>query len=361
MSSLLEQAIIDAKTLKETARKNAEAAILEKYSNEIKQSIETLLEQDEPTAEATTPDITTDVGTSEETKKVVEKIPPAYLGENNSEEIELDLDSLVEKVNEMKKTLSIEEIPAEETADEPTPQIPTRIAQDTIAETEMPETSEESTQQLQEEESFEVDEQLAEELTIDLENVIPGGVQGNHIELEKQMSIAKALEAQLEDLKEHLKLKDTQIEHIEAELSEAKDMLNAKASELKESKEKLKKSMSINLHLKESFEQFSKKLNEVNLMNARLLYSNKVLRNASLNERQRDQIAEAISNASTVEEAKTVYETLQKSMQTVVEKRTAPQSLSEALSKAPSPFLPRKSNTVDPAQDRWKLLAGIKK
>ena len=46
MSSLLEQAIIDAKMLKETARKNAEAQILDKYSKEIKQSLEMLLEQE---------------------------------------------------------------------------------------------------------------------------------------------------------------------------------------------------------------------------------------------------------------------------------------------------------------------------
>ena len=39
MSSLLEQAIIDAKMIKEAAKKNAEAAILEHYTEEIKQKI----------------------------------------------------------------------------------------------------------------------------------------------------------------------------------------------------------------------------------------------------------------------------------------------------------------------------------
>lgn len=371
MSSLLEQAIIDAKTLKETARKTAEAQILEKYSDKIKKSLEMLLEQDESDAAGladtlSAPDeaapAISDMESSPavsapEVKKVMDKIPASFLGENNLEEIELDLDSLVEKVDNMKKELNIEEIPQEsqEVIEQPT----SRIAPDTLAEGEgAPETAEESVEEAQEE--LEIDEKLEEEIQIDIKNVAPGGINANTAELEKQMSIAKVLATQLEDLKEHLTLKDNQIEHMEAELAEAKMMAGEKATQLKETKEKLKKSMSVNLHLKESFEQFSVKLNEVNLINARLLYSNKVLRNASLNERQRDQIAEAISSAGSVEEAKTIYETLQKSMQTVVEKRTAPQSLSEALNKASSPFLPRTQTTVDPTKDRWKILAGIK-
>ena len=47
MSSLLEQAIIDATALKEAALKNAEAAVLEKYAPEVKKAVEALLEQPE--------------------------------------------------------------------------------------------------------------------------------------------------------------------------------------------------------------------------------------------------------------------------------------------------------------------------
>ena len=151
------------------------------------------------------------------------------------------------------------------------------------------------------------------------------------------------------------------IEALQEQLTEAKASEEATKVALTETKNKLNKSLTVTKQLKESFETFSTKINEVNLINARLLYANKVLRNASLNERQKDQIAEAISNASTVEEAKTVYETLQKTMQTVVEKRTAPQSLSEALNKTSSAFLPRKTTPVDSTSDRWKILAGIKK
>ena len=44
-SSMLEQAVIDAEALKEAAVKNAEQEVLEKYSNEIKDAVNVLLEQ----------------------------------------------------------------------------------------------------------------------------------------------------------------------------------------------------------------------------------------------------------------------------------------------------------------------------
>ena len=47
MSSLLKEAIIDAKALKEAALKNAESTIIDKYSDEVKQMVENILEQDE--------------------------------------------------------------------------------------------------------------------------------------------------------------------------------------------------------------------------------------------------------------------------------------------------------------------------
>ena len=46
-SSMLEQAIIDAKELKESAQRNAEEAIVEKYQSEIKEAVEKILEQDD--------------------------------------------------------------------------------------------------------------------------------------------------------------------------------------------------------------------------------------------------------------------------------------------------------------------------
>ena len=45
--SLLEQAIVDAQELKEAALKSAESAILEKYSADIREAVDNMLEQEE--------------------------------------------------------------------------------------------------------------------------------------------------------------------------------------------------------------------------------------------------------------------------------------------------------------------------
>jgi len=106
------------------------------------------------------------------------------------------------------------------------------------------------------------------------------------------------------------------------------------------------------------------KLEEVNLSNAKLLYTNRVLDNTSLNERQKNKIAETISNSKTVEEAKVVFETLQSTVESVSGRR-APKSLSEAVQRNSSATLPRRSAgdqvSADPVKNRWKTLAGISK
>ena len=47
MSSLLNDAIVDAKALRESALKNAEAAVVDKYADEVKSVLDQLLEQEE--------------------------------------------------------------------------------------------------------------------------------------------------------------------------------------------------------------------------------------------------------------------------------------------------------------------------
>jgi DNA-directed RNA polymerase beta' subunit len=50
MSSMLDQAIVDAKELKEAAIKSAESTIIEKYSQEIKEAVDTMLNKERSTS-----------------------------------------------------------------------------------------------------------------------------------------------------------------------------------------------------------------------------------------------------------------------------------------------------------------------
>ena len=112
---------------------------------------------------------------------------------------------------------------------------------------------------------------------------------------------------------------------------------------------------------KEATTQLKEGLQDVNLSNARLLYTNRVLRNTSLNERQKERIVEAISRAGSVTEARTIFDTLQSTVEAKPTK--SPQSLSEAITRRSSVIRASRHNekpSSDPLQDRMKRLAGIK-
>ena len=108
-------------------------------------------------------------------------------------------------------------------------------------------------------------------------------------------------------------------------------------------------------------EEINENLYEVNLSNARLLYTNRVLRNTSLNERQKDKIVEAISGAGSVAEAKTIFETLQSTVE--AKPQRSPKSLGEAISRRSSVIRATRQESAQPTDafsDRMRRLAGIK-
>lgn len=123
---------------------------------------------------------------------------------------------------------------------------------------------------------------------------------------------------------------------------------------------KLIKEQELNNKLIETVEALKMQVEQTNLTNAKLLYTNKTLSSVSLNERQKQQIVENIAKADSVLEAKTIYETLQSAVAS--KQSEAPKSLSEAINRGNSPFLVRQKQTAninDMMSERMKLLAGI--
>ena len=117
-----------------------------------------------------------------------------------------------------------------------------------------------------------------------------------------------------------------------------------------------------NKRLAKTLSSMKDKLEEVNLSNARLFYTNRVLNSSSLNERQKSKIAEAISDSRSVNEAKVIYETLQSAVGSSSKKK-GPKSLSEAVNRN-SPLMARResSSSADTsAVQRMQRLAGISK
>ena len=109
MSNLLEQAIIDASALREVALKNAENALIEKYSKEFKESVEKLLEQEAsetpetPASETTAAptaapsDLAAETG-AEESEDAFNNVPSSFLEGDENEIVTIDFDQLKKQI-----------------------------------------------------------------------------------------------------------------------------------------------------------------------------------------------------------------------------------------------------------------------
>ena len=101
-------------------------------------------------------------------------------------------------------------------------------------------------------------------------------------------------------------------------------------------------------------------LQEVNLFNAKLLYTNKIFKAKNLTESQKVKVLAAFDKAASVKEAKLVFETLSEGMKET--KKTVNESmLRGSASKAAGVATKKPILEVNDQFARWQTLAGIKK
>lgn len=386
MSDMLEQAIIDASALKEAATKNAETLVLEKYSNEIKKAVETLLEQDDLAASLDLPadpaaapgaDPAAPAPPAAEPAKlssVMEHIPLAVTSEN-SDEVEIPLDQLFEEITKLSETM--------------------RFGGNEIFDESLYEETDALEEDLLEEEYFEEDYGMEEDYGLE-EDLLEEEEfeEGYGMEEDAYEGVLDELyleEAMIVDTKMHtvprgwaglpegeLRLAEEEILALEQdskyrEAQEAKRKavreLNAVNETVTKQNEKLVKALNKSskymTKLRNAVLTLEEKLDNSGLANAKLLYQNKALNSDSMNERQKHKLVEAVSNAETIEEAKVIFETLQNTVGST-SRKSQPNSLSEAVQRSSSVILSaRKENSskqkTDPTLNRWKFLAGIDK
>jgi hypothetical protein len=316
---MLEQAIVDAKALREAAVKSAEAAIVEKYNDEVKDAVSKLLEQDDEMDLGMEPEAEVEVDST-----AMEQVPMAHLSDDDEDIVVVDLDDIIAAAE-----------------------------------------SEEG-----EEEAVELDrEEVADEVGLPLDDEMPAN-RDDEIELDqeelidmfKEMLVVDVPQVELERAEERL-TQDQVEQDEEAEAINTDGMDEEDAENLRRSEEQNESLQKENAELKQLLGQVKEKLEEINLQNARLLYANRVLGDSSLNEQQKAKVAELVSAARSVEEAKMVYETLQKTMAGI--QSNAPQSLSEAVTKRSSVILSgnrteERTAEKSPTYNRWATLAGTK-
>lgn len=151
------------------------------------------------------------------------------------------------------------------------------------------------------------------------------------------------------------------LDEIIAALKEEEDMKD-KVEEEEEKKDDKVKETKDDKDLKEAYDviKFLKsKINEVNLLNAKLLFSNKLFRNYPLSENQKLKVIENFDRASNLREVKLIYSTLCESFTGSKTKRSIKESYASKPSKstAPKKEILSEGNTL---AARWKKLANLK-
>lgn len=152
--------------------------------------------------------------------------------------------------------------------------------------------------------------------------------------------------------------KEAQIAELERQIAELKGEEEAPVMEAEE-KEEEDNSSQMNEAL-ETIQSLKKDLSEVNLLNAKLLYLNKVLKANNLSETQQVNVIAAFDKAETVKEVKLVFETICESLVTKKDANTIKESRGFA-SKATGTTAsnPGVINEVSETVRRMQKLAGI--
>jgi hypothetical protein len=361
MSSMLEQAIIDATALREAAIKSAEQAVVEKYSPEIKEAVEKLMEENDFEENKTVDEQIVEADEKGEGYAFVEDTQLSDLEQHDL--IDIDVKALFEQVEKDKLN---EEVELDESLFEEMD-----VADEIMAAEETPET------------------------TVDM--MIQGILDSEGISGLFDLIKTNLDPAEFEELERKIAANDEMMEESmdfdykpepvgqtraygatraqQAEQAMLMDVMLAveeENSKLEKKNESLVKTNNTltesNQKLKETVKNIADKFEEIKLVNSKLFYTNKTLMDDSLNERQKGNLVESINNAQTSEQAKIVYETL-KSTVGNANTNKQPESLSEAVGKRSSTSLLLKARKSDEKQvvaegnifaDRMQILAGIK-
>ena len=402
MSNLLNEAIIDAKALKEAALKNAEAAVIKKYSAEVKQTLDTLLEQEDAAPMGAAPEgAPADLGA----EPALEADPMADLGMEpelggeedlgmapaGDEQADIAPDVPLAAADGIGSASAEEGTPVEFNVDLQALQEAVAALENELSEDEEIEINEIDLAALLEDDEVEIteddgpdeDPQGSGEMSGEDGSAGEGEAAAAQVAAtgEQDEEAMKGMEEDVDSLVDAIMEKLTvdmgadlagwagrSSEDIKYQME--KEMAHRRSTDVAEEMKDLKKAQEElvfeNNHLNEKLSnyeqavgQLKENLQQVNLSNARLLYTNRILRNTSLNERQKNKVVEAISNAGSVTEARTIFDTLQSTVESTPKR--GPQSLGEAITRRSSVIRASRheSTPSDPISDRLKKLAGI--
>ena len=115
------------------------------------------------------------------------------------------------------------------------------------------------------------------------------------------------------------------------------------------------------IEMEETINELRNELNEVNLLNAKLLYTNKIFKAKNLTESEKIKVLNTFDKAETVKEVKLVFETLTESFKVTTKKPAIKESLGSASRSIASTQTKQPIIEVNDAFARMQKLAGLRK
>jgi hypothetical protein len=360
--NLLEEAIADAKSVKEAAIANAKAALEESFAPYITEKFkarvaeleenEDLEEEKEMAKEGYGKD---DSMEEEMTTTYEADVEEGEVDEMNLEELLAELD---EELSEMDDKQGMEETINEAEEEEVEVEDEEEINLEDMSEDELKSLIEDVIEdmvkagELEPGENFEGEDEMEMDMDIDMD--------GEDMEMDmtmddKMMSEAKKKRKPYGGNKDDIK--DKFRGKIKKDTAEEEDKAAYEKKRMKEELEKTKAELEETLS---ALAEVRVNLQEVNLLNAKLLYTNKIFRAKNLNENQKVQVLGAFDKAATVKEVKLVFETLNNEIKTS-RKSPVTESMKRGLASKSAGVAPKKEVILEADTQvlRWQKLAGI--
>jgi len=367
--NILKEAIADAKAVREVALANAKAALEEAFTPRLQSMLSAKLSEElneEEDLEENVEEIE-EGNYYEDDPKADKKMEEISMEEGESADLdeEIDLEEILNEL-ELEEGDDLEEEKVEEAKKDDDEKM--EEAKDKDEKT-MDEAKDKE-DDMNEAKDDEIDEAVGypnyradqiQKVKHDATDINQGLNEGEEFDLDALLEEINNLdESNEDDVNEEMKKdKDDKMEEAkDKDLDEAKDedleeTVNPLAAELEETKEAL--------------ETVRTELNEVNLLNSKLLYVNRIFKANNLNEAQKLRVVETLDNASNVKEAKLIYETIKDTFTISKETKTAPKkSIRENLgmaSKAAGTSTAPKKPVLNESNDmmaRMQKLANIK-
>ena len=334
-SNLLKEAIADAKAVKETALANARLALEEAFAPRIQSMLshklaEELEDEDEDSMEEELE--SSELGTGDNAE------PSAYAA--NSSDIENDTD-LTEEEDEMySEEDEMDRMDAEEEMD---------MAADSDDGEEYELTGNEM-------EDTEEDDLDLEAVIRELEDAM-----ASDDEMTEEDEVEDEMTSEEDVMDDEMTSEEDEEElDINEIIRTLKEMEGEDEEEMTEEEEDAKEEYKYELEeAYKTIQSMRKTINEVNLLNAKLLYTNKLFRTFDLNESQKVKVIENFDRAANLREVKLVFATLGENLNVARKKKTV---VKESLASKPmkSTAAPRKIlSEGDAVAERFKKLAGL--